>query len=553
MSEERCHRNALALCLTRSELKHLQCCSKGAAGELLVPCLNGDTHAVGYGQTAHLAVVLRCSRLRLRDFVSLRGRPPRSPSLVAGLLIDDLVLLDFVRKELPRQPSLGAEVIHGYEAAGLPRHAGKAVHNAPRGDFWGEHLDGELGLLRPNHKRVVPLASLLVRVVRAEVCCGSLLEALTGALVSALQMKRRLLSLLDAVYAEQRGREPNDAFAVRGNLASELLCFAALLCLSEADLRAPACPGVVCSDASSAKEAAVRAPLPPELSVEFCRHGLQKGLWNRLLGEVPAYLRERGEQDLGCRELPETTYEHHPLWERLCTSLQFESLGPCVQAGKRRHINVGEVRAALRAEGSVGQRWPGCRFLQLLDSQVATACLVKGRSSSRSLNRELRRSLPDHFTQLTHLSDDPTPCENPASLCRRGGNLLLRATLPSLTVGYKGSGFTSTSCENCLPSPSSDPTPLFPFPILTELGDITERLLLNGCSAGPLSLLLTFFFFSTGCLLRSVPGMRSNGGVLFSRVGLLCTEVSSGYAKLAATSLGPCKPTASTSGPSALN
>ena len=42
--------------------------------------------------------------------------------------------------------------------------------------FWGGHLDGELGLLRPNHKRVVPLASLLVRVVRAKACCGGLLE-----------------------------------------------------------------------------------------------------------------------------------------------------------------------------------------------------------------------------------------------------------------------------------------------------------------------------------------------------------------------------------------
>ena len=101
----------------------------------------GDTHAVGYGQTSHLAVVLRCSRLKLRDFVTLRGRPPRSPSLVAGLLIDDLILLDFVRQGLPRQPSLGSEVIQeiraDYEAAGLPRPAGKAVHDAPRGDFLG--------------------------------------------------------------------------------------------------------------------------------------------------------------------------------------------------------------------------------------------------------------------------------------------------------------------------------------------------------------------------------------------------------------------------------
>ena len=104
----------------------------------------------------YAGALCRRACLMLRDFVTLRGRPPRAPNLIAGLLIDDLILLDFVRKELPREPF------------------------SPR---------------------------------RSEPAAG------------------------------------------------------------------------------------------------FCRHGLQKGLWNRLLGEVPAYLRDRGEEDLGCRE---SGYEHHP-------------------------------------------------------------------------------------------------------------------------------------------------------------------------------------------------------------------------------------------------
>ena len=43
-------------------------------------------------------------------------------------------------------------------------------------------LTGVSGVLRPNPKRVVPLAFLLVRVVKQKSCCGSILEALTGAL-----------------------------------------------------------------------------------------------------------------------------------------------------------------------------------------------------------------------------------------------------------------------------------------------------------------------------------------------------------------------------------
>ena len=427
VSEDRCHRNALAMTLTRAEARSLACCSRGSAKELLTPCLRtlamGDSHAVGFGQTSHLAVVLRCSELKLRDFVTLRGRPPRSPQLVAGLLIDDLLLLDFVAKVRPERPSRGLRIAEsiraGYDSAGLPRHAGKAVSGASSGEFWGGFLDGSLGILKPNPKRVVPLAALIVRILRSRVCCGGLLEALGGALVSALQMRRRLLCLLDAVYSEQAGREANDAFFVSGALASELLCCACLLCLSEVDLRAEGCPRIVCSDASSTAEAAVCCPVPPAVSVEFCRHGLQKGLWNRLLGEVPAYLRERGDYELAASELPESRYDHHPMWESVCCFLQFEQLGRVVCTHRRRHINIGELRAALRAEDLIGNRWPGTRYLHLLDSQVATACLVKGRSSSSSLNRELRRSLASHLSLKTqprfgfvrskfNPSDDPT-------------------------------------------------------------------------------------------------------------------------------------------------
>ena len=120
--------------------------------------------------------------------------------------------------------SIIQDVRAGYSATGLPRHSGKAVEGASEGEFWGGHLDGRSGLLTPNLKRVVPLAFLVTRVVRRKVCCGSLLEAVGGALVSALQMRRRMLSLLDAVYAEQRNRTASDAFVVKGSLASELLC-----------------------------------------------------------------------------------------------------------------------------------------------------------------------------------------------------------------------------------------------------------------------------------------------------------------------------------------
>ena len=201
-SEQRQQRNALALNLSRAELGCLSCCSRGTAREVLVPCLNtlamGDSHAVNFGQTSHLAVVLRQGVLRLRDFVTLKGRAPRSPALVAGLLIDDMILLDPVERSAPAFPPRGESVMtrirEGYESSGLPRHAGKAVSGAWEAELWGGafKIDGRAGVLRPNPKRVAPLSFLLLRIVKAKACSGSVLEAVSGGLVSALQMRRRL-------------------------------------------------------------------------------------------------------------------------------------------------------------------------------------------------------------------------------------------------------------------------------------------------------------------------------------------------------------------------
>ena len=70
--------------------------------------------------------------------------------------------------------------------------------------------------------------------------------------------------------------------------------------------------------------------------------------------------------------------------------------------GRRRHINVREVRAALSAEKVMGILHPNSYYLHLQDSQVSLACMVKGRSSSSELNRLLRGSIPFHAGSNVH-------------------------------------------------------------------------------------------------------------------------------------------------------
>ena len=343
-------------------------------------------------------------------------------------MIDDFVLLEEMEKkdyeEVRRsgEKTAGGKVVErvrrAYEAAGLPRHPKKAVEQELGGEFWGMTLDGELGVVRPNLKRVVPLAAILLRVVKAGKSSVGLLEVLSGSLVSVFQARRRCMSSLHEIYAAQRGRERSEVVLLSGALKQELLVCIALMVVAVIDLRLEPGSFVVASDASSRAEAAVRSEVGKERMRELQRHGLQKGLWSRLLSPAQAFLKERGLLE-EVEELPECTYEMHPLWETMAKGLQFEEFGRIKKVKNRRHINVGEVAAALAAEKLQGEREEDSFYVHLQDSQVSLACLVKGRSASPALNKLLKRSIPFHvaFNNRAHYgflrskfnpADDPT-------------------------------------------------------------------------------------------------------------------------------------------------
>ena len=117
-------------------------------------------------------------------------------------------------------------------------------------------------------------------------------------------------------------------------------------------------------------------------------------------------------------ELPESQYQRHPLLEALCKFLPFSQLGSVVSTNRKRHINLGELTAALRLQDRSGRA--GVSYTVLIRKlQVATARLVKGRSASPALNGELHFVVPSHRGQKTqprfgfirsrfHPSDDPT-------------------------------------------------------------------------------------------------------------------------------------------------
>eukprot|EP00438_Fugacium_kawagutii_P024864 Skav221765 [mRNA] locus=scaffold490:280304:287109:+ [translate_table: standard] len=429
IGDQRRRRNALKLCVRPWEVKHLKCFDKSMwQEEWLVPSLNtmamGDTNSVGFGQVAHLSVLLRTGEFDLADFIGLKKRPSRKPWL-CGLMIDDFVLMESVDAAFPHKESLtdGAkkmQAVHkAYSEVGLPRHAGKAVASSTKAEFWGVEVDGERGRVRPCLNRLVPLVHIILKVVQLRVCTVSLLEILSGSLVSAFQLRRRFMSVLEEVYAAQRNRSRSDIVSLSPQLVDELLLSVGLLVLTEIDLRLRPSPLLCASDASSSTRASVVAPVGEAFVGEVHRFGLQKGLWNRLMSPAASFMREKGLSGHELAELPEQEYDMHPLWEEVVSTQQFRPFTFGKRGSKREHINLSEIRAALEAEKEMGREFPRSYYVHLQDSQVSLACLVKGRSSSASVNKLLRRSIPDHVSSgirpfygfvrsKLNPSDDPT-------------------------------------------------------------------------------------------------------------------------------------------------
>ena len=204
--------------------------------------------------------------------------------------------------------------------------------------------------------------------------------------------------MLHELYAAQKGRLRLDVVLLSKELKDEMLMCAGLLSLCYMDLRLEASPLLIASDASSHTRAAAATKIGASATKELQKFGLQKGLWNRLLSPSKAILKKHGmlEED---EELPGEGehYESHPLWQEVACSQQFKQFGKLQRHTKNQHINVSEVQADLEAEEEHGRRHPNSYYVHLVDSQVAAACLVKGRSSSWQLNRLLRQSLVTHL------------------------------------------------------------------------------------------------------------------------------------------------------------
>ena len=405
-----CHLGAFRQNLLRSKVTYAA----------LATLAMGDTQAVELAESCHLGLSLQRGIVNRNNLLSLTRPYPRGDTAI-GLVIDDFVAISKVAVE-EKGPSRGAikaeKMQEGYKEVGLMPNESKSFRDEENASFWGVDLAGRAGVVRGSMKRALPLAGLILKMLQVGYATAELLQIISGCLISLFLYRRRFLSLMDSLFQSYRGLDSREVVALTGRLVSDLLCMVILLLLSATNLRAAPAEFVYASDASGWGEACVRSRIPRALGKELTRHVLRKSIWVKLLAPSAAWERMHGILEAE-GEVPEgvEAYRCNPLWEVLARSLQYEKVFAKQKTGDR-HINVGEVRAALKSERIAGTRQPGSRQLIAMDSQVGLGSLIKGRSASPAINNELMRSIPhlvalDLFPDYLYYQTKINPADDP--------------------------------------------------------------------------------------------------------------------------------------------
>lgn len=354
VTEERCRRNVLQGTVKPSEVSHLSCFRQELWSEPflhagLATLAMGDSQAVGLAQTCHVGLALQSQVASAHNLLSLKGPIPRHHTLV-GIVIDDFVTISRVPKE-NSEPSEGSRLADrmesSYRGVGLIPHNDKSFRDSEKATFWGADCNGTSGVIRGTLRRAIPLMSIILQIERLGYASVEILQTVAGSLVSLFLFRRRLLSLLDAIFQSCSGRSSRSIVRLTGRARGELLVMAALLPYAATNIRAGFLPRVTASDASNWGEAGVFAEVPCSVSAELCRHSLRRSVWAKLLPPGKAWERshDRLSPDL---ELPEDVapFEANPLWDLLATMLPYQLLFSR-RASKPRRINIGEVRGML--------------------------------------------------------------------------------------------------------------------------------------------------------------------------------------------------------------
>ena len=227
------------------------------------------------------------------------------------------------------------------------------------------------------------------------------------------------MCLIEHIFCDITSHDYDEIFELSAAAVGELWSLVGLSPLMCTDLRAAAATKLTMVDASDDWMASVETEIGAEVGEELERHQLTRASWSKLLSPLRALMRAKGQLRPE-HEVPEgeEPLRSHPMWTALVRSLPFGNVKR-KRVKRRTHINLDELTALLDAERENSEKKANCRHAFGSDSQVVLGAVVKGRSSSASINYRLRSALPTILGQNTYSffhyvytgenpADDPT-------------------------------------------------------------------------------------------------------------------------------------------------
>ena len=211
-SPARAQRNVLVGPLHPKEISHLKAVKAEHLDQKIVygslsSLAMGDCQAVELAQSCHLGLGLQHDIIEADNLVTMYRPLPREKTMI-GLVIDDLVAISKISKDANTDelPSPGAKLSDkmqdAYEEVGLIPNKKKSFRDERDCTFWGVDIEGSSGLLRGSLRRAIPLAGIILQLVKIGACCADLMQVMTGSLISLFLFRRRLLSLMDSLFRQ---------------------------------------------------------------------------------------------------------------------------------------------------------------------------------------------------------------------------------------------------------------------------------------------------------------------------------------------------------------
>jgi len=312
-----------------------------------------------------------------------------------------------------------------YRRAGAEVKEAKSVVGSRSATAGGAEVRGREGVVGAPRSRRADLAVLTLELVVLGVASRDLVRRLVGTWVAILLYRRPLLALLGECFTWAGSLDPEvDPWAVVRlpiGVADELMSLALYAPLAETNVRAPVSTKLVATDASLRGGGVVSTEIPDHVAQEMWRHRERRGMHVRLDDPTRAFFAERAEQRF-LDMLPAEPEEAPALWaSELIESLQFHTELEYTFRRFGSHINCCEhrVRRSWLRQASQDPANHGTRRLGVLDSRVTIGSAAKGRSSSRAMNHERRKSMsylvgPDIYEGLLFGDTARNPADGPS-------------------------------------------------------------------------------------------------------------------------------------------